>query len=429
MDERLTVLSQAPIPDDGRADCLLVRTIGLGSSLAFLSGRLGSRAISNGCTSLREGCNAGREGAREGGTVVIPHPPGGDSAAETIERGLKNLVLYVGPNVRELCRYTKPGFRALMEAASVPDDWADDAKASALLMIIQELVEAIHNPRWHAAAMAAFRLPASEYVGDEYDSRNARWKALAERQGYEEAEIKQEVLRYRDHWRGAVTQLAADLSDRLSELNRSPASWYRFQAESAPQPPLPLAAPISFDRIEVLYELQGNRCIKCTSWRWVTAHEPVTCYEAVGWYYSEPSAPVEIVPIAHCTLDGPLHELPMGGVLGRLRFSHTLEPGEHYFFAYETRFNSQRPCRPAILYDIRSRELRELTVRVLFDSQALPRKIWYLNVGTQTDGWQVPEDGAPEILQVAPDGYVEHRFEVCRHGRMYGLRWEWQEKT
>ena len=69
-------------------------------------------------------------------------------------------------------------------------------------------------------------------------------------------------------------------------------------------------------------------------------------YEAVAWYYNDPDAPVEIIPIANCALDGPLRPLPQGGSCGTLRFSRTLNRSDSYFFAYETRFNSEAPCRP-----------------------------------------------------------------------------------
>jgi hypothetical protein len=175
----------------------------------------------------------------------------------------------------------------------------------------------------------------------------------------------------------------------------------------------------------VLYEFRGTCGIQATRHRWLRAHEPVDCYNAVGWYYNEPRAPVEIVALANCTLDGVIHELPRGGVTGRLRFSHVLEPGEQYYFAYVTRFNSDQPCMPTILYEVRGREIRDLTVRAQFDIHALPQRVCYFDLGAQDDGWEWPEDGAPEWIDIAPNGFVEHRFEVCHRGRQYGLKWDW----
>jgi hypothetical protein len=357
----------------------------------------------------------------------IRDPRGEEPGPETIETGLKSIVRDAGPSVRELSRCTKPGFKALMAAARVPADWPDDAKASAVLTVIQELVEAIRNSRWRTAAMAAFRIPPGEYVGPDYDSRNARWRALAEREGAED--IRARVENYRDYWQSAVRQLAAGLEDRLQEMNRTPESWQRFEDDSqlAPRSPQWQPPAISFDRTDVLYQFHGYIGTQVTSQRWLHALEPVDHYEAVGWYYSQPDAPVQIVPLANCTIEGPVHELPMGGVLCRLQFSHLLAPGEEYYFSYVTRYNSDRPCRPTILYEVRAREMRDLTVRAQFDITALPASIWYFDVGTQSDGWEVPEAEAPARLPIASNGYVEHRFDVCERGRYYGLKWTWPD--
>jgi hypothetical protein len=351
---------------------------------------------------------------------------GGEAFRDTIKTGLKNLVLDAGPSVRDLSRRSKDGFSALMEAAQVPANWTEDAKASALLTVIHGLVKAINNPRWRASAMAAFRIPAEDYVGHEYDSRSARWKALAEREGTDPADVRRRVENHRDYWQSAVAQLSVDLEDELRRLNRSPVGWQGFEDQAMlSRPPLPMSPAISFNRTEVLYEFSGYRGLQATSHRWLLAHEPVDHYDAVGWYYSDASAPVTIVPLANCTLQGQVHELPMGGMIGRLTFSHVLEPGEEYYFSYIARFNSNQPCRPTILYEVRAQEIRNLTIRAQFDVPAMPSRIWYFDVGTQTDGWQTPEDGAPQWLQVAPNGYVQHRFDVCYRGRQYGLKWEW----
>jgi hypothetical protein len=355
-------------------------------------------------------------------------PTGGQrSVTSSIEQGLKNLVLNAGPNVRDLSQCTRDGYRAILDAAHVPEGWPPDATASAVLTVIEELAQEIRNPRWQAATLAALRFPANEYIGADCESREGRWKALAERETTDAEDIKRRVENYRDYWRSAVPRLAEALDDRLRQLNRSPDGWRRFQDEAHVHPPLRLSQPLSFDRTEVLYQLEGYRGIQCTTWRWLTAHAPIDGYDAVGWYYNEPNAPVEIIPLANCTSDGPMRDLPMGGVLGRLRFSHVLRPDEQYFFAYVTKFNSDQPCRPTILQEVRGRATRQLTVRVQFDVKTLPSKIWYFDVGTQSEGWQTPDERASEVLEHSPNGYYEKVFDVCTSGRQYGLRWEWRD--
>jgi hypothetical protein len=165
--------------------------------------------------------------------------------------------------------------------------------------------------------------------------------------------------------------------------------------------------------------------VQVISYRWLTAHGPVDHYDAVGWYYNEPDAPVEIIPMANCELDGAIQDLPAGGRVARLRFSHELEEGERYFFAYGTLFNSQQPCRPTILYEVRGLRMDALVVRAQFDPAMKPIRCWFFDVEAQGEGWERPGPQGPELLQIAANGYVEHEFPNCRRGRKYGLRWEW----
>jgi hypothetical protein len=217
--------------------------------------------------------------------------------------------------------------------------------------------------------------------------------------------------------------LAESLQGRLDELNRSTDGWAVYRTDEPPSPPRSL--PLSFDRTDVLFLFSGRRGIQSYSYRWLTAHGPVDHYEAVGWYYNEPDAPVEIIPLANCARKDPYVVLPEGGRLARLEFERTLEPGEKYFFAYTTVFNSDQPCRPTILYEVRGLSMRTLTVRAQFDVEALPSKIWYFDIGIQSNGYHVPDDDAPQIVRVASNGFASHEFSNCEKGRKYGLRWLW----
>jgi hypothetical protein len=334
------------------------------------------------------------------------------------------LVQASGPDIRKLSRGDTEGLQRIMQLAEVPLEWPAATKAAAIFTIIQELAEEIANPRWRAAAKAAFRLPADQYMGPEFDSLASRWRTLARREGALGAEAKGRAEAYRGYWIAAATHLADRLERRILELNRSPNSWRAYTTGAPPSPPRSL--PISFDHTDVLYRLRGNRGIESISYRWLTAHAEVDHYEAVGWYYNEPDAPVQIIPLANCALDGPLRDLPQGGRCGTLRFSHTLKAGEHYFFAYMTRFNSDQPCRPTILYEVRGLEMRSLIIRAQFDPDAVPARCWYFNVEAQSEGWKTPGKNAPELLTIAPNGYLDHEFHHCERGRKYGLRWDWR---
>jgi len=127
-------------------------------------------------------------------------PGGGESPANSIEAGIRNLVNDAGPNVRELSRRTRPGYDVIMEGAIVPGGWTEDAKALAIVTVIQELVGQITNPRWRIAAMAACRQPADLYVGPNCDSRKGRWRVLAEREGTAPGDIARRIEDYRGYW-------------------------------------------------------------------------------------------------------------------------------------------------------------------------------------------------------------------------------------
>jgi hypothetical protein len=311
-----------------------------------------------------------------------------------------------------------------MDAAQAPSPWPSDAKAAAVLTVIQAAVDEITNPRWKNAALAAFRLPPEQYLGAEYDSLAGRWRALARRDGASDDDIKDRSEAHRGFWIAAASRLADNVERRFNELNARE-GWQLYRIGFPPSPPH--ALPISFDRTDVLYSFQGHLGLRSINYRWLAAHAPVDHYEPVGWYYNEPDAPVEIVPLANCVLHGPLRDLPQGGRTATLRFSHTLKKDERYFFAYAVEFHATQPCRPAILYEVRGLEMRTLVVRAQFDPDVLPTRCWYFDVESQSEGWATPREGAPELLKIAPNGYVAHTFKDCQRGRKFGLRWEWPD--
>jgi len=356
---------------------------------------------------------------------MVAGRPGGGETPRLLD-GLRALVVEAGPSVQRLAHDQTEGIVAIMKSAAPPASWTDEDKATAILAVVAELVDRLNNPRWKAAAQAAFRLPPERFEGSAFDSLMARWRDLARQEGETLGGSIEEVAeRYRGYWRtSAAPHLAQALESRLHDLNSSD-GWQRYRSDEPYSPPL--ALPISFERTEVLYQFDGTRGIQSTSQRWLVAHGAVDHYEAVGWYYSEPDAPVDIVPVANCTLDGLLVPLPQGGRAGTLRFSHELQDGERYYFSYTVRFNSQKECRPTILYEVRGLRMDVLMVRAQFDPNAIPVRCWHFDIGAQSEGYHMPPDGAPEFLKVQPNGYVAHEFRSCKRGRKYGLRWIWPD--
>ena len=337
------------------------------------------------------------------------------------------LVRDPGPDIRKLSRAEAGGLHTIMHLALVPESWTLDAKAAAVLTLIHECIDGLKNPRWRAAAEAAFRVPADQYVSAEFDSLASRFRSVARGEATTEEHIKARSEDYRGYWVTAAKHLADLVEHRLAELNRTPEHWNSYRTDEPPSPPRSL--PISFDRTDVLYRFSGRRGVQSISYRWLTAHGAVNHYDAVGWYYNEPDAPVEITPLANCVRKEPLVDLPEGGRLARLEFTRVLDPGDRYFFAYITAFNSDQPCRPTILYEVRGLSMKSLTIRIQFDAAECPVRVWYFDVGMQGEGHKVPLDGAAEILEVAPNGYVDHEFPQCERGRKYGIRWLWENPS
>lgn len=356
----------------------------------------------------------------------MPRSPGGRGILPSpFEGGLRRLVLDVGPSSEKLLHDPSKEVQAVMQAARTPLGWSLEDKAAAVLNVIYDAVHEITNPRWRSATLAAFRVPFDQYKGPSNDSVAGRWRELARREGAQGKQIDESVEKYRGYWITAAHHLTKEIEHRFRLLNDSAEGW-KPRRPAGPQQP-ELTPPISFDQADLIYTFDGYRGIQSTCHCWITAQGDCDHFEAVGWYYSQPDAPVEIIPLANCTLDGPLLDLPRGGRCGTLKFSRTLHAGEKYFFAYATRFNSDLPCRPTILYQVRTQGMKSLTIRAQFSRAAIPTKCWYLDVDFQIDNPRIPEDGSPELLEVSANGYVERTFHTCVRGRKYGIRWVWPQ--
>lgn len=351
-------------------------------------------------------------------------PGGGEARPDTLEAGLRRLAVEAGPTVLRLLHERSPGVRAIMNSASPPDYWTEEDIAGALLEILGELVEEITNPRWRASCKAALRIPVDDYPGAECDSVAGRWRMLSRREGVAGSAIDEAVERYRGYWTAAAARLAEMLSKRLSDLNRN-GGWDSYLRRELENPASHV--PISFDRTDVLFQFDKQRGTGFTTYLWLTAHEPIGHYETMGRYYNDPDAEVDIVPLANCSLAGPLVDLPQGGRAASLVFAKELSAGEKYFFAYSTTFVSDRPCRPTILFKVRGRGMERLTIRAQFDVEALPFKLWYVDIDEQLQGLAVPDDGDPQLLEVGQNGYVAMDFHNCKRDRVYGLRWIWAQ--
>jgi hypothetical protein len=353
---------------------------------------------------------------------VPRRPGGGEASARLIESGIRRLVLGAGPSIRKLLHDHSIEIQGIMQAARPPSHWSLGNKAAAILSVIHDAINEITNPRWRSATLAAFGIPHDRYRG--IDSVTGRWRELAKREGARGAQISSSVERYRGYWMTAAHHLAKEIEFRFRLLDSSVEGWKIFRL-SGPQAP-PVVAPILFNRSDIIYTFDGYRGVQSYHYHWITVYGDVDCYEPVARYASQPDAAVEIVPIANCELDGPLRDLPLGGRIGTLRFARTLQAGNKCFFAYLTKYNSDLPCRPTILQEVRTLGISSLAIRAQFDVRAIPAKCWYF----EDDGSRIPaHDDAPELLKVESNGYVEYTFFTCERGRDYGIRWAWPQNV
>jgi len=315
-----------------------------------------------------------------------------------------------------------------MDAASPQPgaDWSAEDKATAALDVILQVLATMKNQNWRAVTLAAYAQPESQYQSPHFDTRAERWRERARRdEGIEgEEAMRSRLETYRGFFVNAVSRLAEDVERRFHALNREPHAW---EAHRTREPSSPTHLPVTFDRVDVLFRLQGHVGIQQLTYRWLTAIEPISEIEVVGWYYGQADANLDIVPLANCTLAGGLDELPRGGRIGTLKFARTLDVGEEYFFAYSIDYNSGQPCRPVVSHEVRGRSTKLLTVRVQFDEQALPALCWYFEAIGEIDGQRVPADGSERHLLVSPNGYVDHTFTDALFGRKYGIMWRWDE--
>ena len=129
------------------------------------------------------------------------HPGGGGTPpADSVEEGLRMPVRDPGPDIRKLSRAEAGGLHTIMHLTLVPESWMLTRKAAAVLTLIHECIAELKNPRWKAAAKAAFRIPADQYVGTEFDSLASRFKSVARGEATTEEHIKARSEDYRGYW-------------------------------------------------------------------------------------------------------------------------------------------------------------------------------------------------------------------------------------
>jgi hypothetical protein len=84
--------------------------------------------------------------------------PGVGLALESVEAGLLELVLDAGPDIRKRPRAPGLGCERSCRRLKFRATGRQMPRSPTVLIVIQECVHQIPNPRWRVAALATFRL-------------------------------------------------------------------------------------------------------------------------------------------------------------------------------------------------------------------------------------------------------------------------------
>lgn len=308
--------------------------------------------------------------------------------------------------------------RVLLDLAQVPPQWPRHVQARAIRNILTEVVEGLSDPKQRETARAQLGL-TQQYSSQDPEKRIQSLMAsgiLASTRIGAQSRPAQE-------WRSIRPALAQMLVTRLSQLNAA-GGWEKYAEGYTPLKEDAVGGPFKFTRYHMLFRLQGRVGIECITYRVLQAlSDGVDSYRAVAWYYSDPDANVEIIPIANCEV-GRLEPLEKGGSAALLNLPHALQKDETCFFASKVVYNSERESTRIVSHEVRSQAVDRLTIGVQFDPAALPSLIWHYT-GSKGVGMKRPDGGSSDFLSISELGYTWYEFSNCVNGRRYGIQWDW----
>jgi hypothetical protein len=306
--------------------------------------------------------------------------------------------------------------QALRDLARFPPEWPWDVQAGAIRNVISEVVESLEDARNRETARAQLGLTPQYSSGDPAKRMSVLLGSGALEPEYTYGYSQQIYL--------ALDQM---LRQRLSQLNAT-GDWERYASGYSSPPEEPVSYPFKFERYHMLFTLRKRVGIECTTYRLLRALiDGVDSYRAIAWYYSDPDAEVEVIPIANCRVayQNPLDD---GGAAAMLELPHKLREGETCFFASKVIYHSSRETTRIVSHDVRSQSVDRLTIGIQFDMDSLPSSAWHYT-GSREVGTRRPSQGSTEFLPMSEFGFVSHEFHGCENGRRYGIQWDWVRHT
>jgi hypothetical protein len=217
------------------------------------------------------------------------------------------------------------------------------------------------------------------------------------------------------------------LMARLSQLNAT-GGWEQYAEGYTPLKEDPPGGPFKFTRYHMLFRLADRVGIECITYRVMQAlSDGVDSYRAVAWYYSDPEADVQILPVANCEV-GDLEPLEKGGAAAILRLPHALRRNETCFFASKVIYHSERESTRIVSHEVRSHSVDKLTIGIQFDPEAPPSSVWHYSGGREA-GMKRPQGDSSDFLRMSELGFISHDFLKCLNGRRYGIQWDWEYRA
>ncbi len=340
------------------------------------------------------------QGDAEGGQTNVP---------ETPQEALSALASGEGATPEQIA---SPLGRALRDLAYVPPQWPWNVQATAIRNVISEVVESLADAHHRETARAQLGL-APQYSSHDPAKRMETLLASGALDPERTSGYNQQIY----------PALAHMLRERLSQLNAT-SGWLEYAAGYTPSEEEIVSYPFKFERYHMLFSLVKRVGIECTTYRILRALEDgVDSYKATAWYYSDPEAAVEVIPIANCQVTA-IEPLDSGGAAAILELPHKLRRGETCFFASKVVYHSSRETTRIVSHEVRSQSVDKLTIGIQFDTSSPPFSIWHYS-GNGDVGVKRPHPGSTEFLSMSELGFVSHEFRACENGRRYGIQWDW----
>ena len=183
--------------------------------------------------------------------------------------------------------------------------------------------------------------------------------------------------------------------------------------------------PWTFVSLDLTYRLEG-RAVRETEQVCVVraVEDGVDTYRAIYYWAEGEGPPAHLVMYEGGTLIADTQTLQPGLRVATIRLPHPLAAGELHRLRYDIQYagdeDSEPICAVHIVWPV-----DHLTVRVAFDTAALPDAAW------RVEG--LPPDGAGADaavpLHVDPSGYVDATFSRPAISRLHGIRWAWRPRS